>query len=202
VDDSVRKKYVKGKIRSILLSNQRHPFNTRNFLSTFGIVRKSPPCYALLLLICFSFSLLHLHLSYYFTLLPFHVRFSLPMHLWIPATLDLCLNSTTSPAHLYPCYSVSLQFCIPATLHLCWNSTSLLLCIPAFLFPWNFVFCYSLMYHRESNLAVSSSPVINNNVQFFIGRIATVWKIKRFLALRWLRKCRVDRTFPVMWLGR
>ncbi len=32
----------------------------------------------------------------------------------------------------------------------------------------------SLLYRRESNLAISSSPVTNNNVQFIVGRTATV----------------------------
>jgi hypothetical protein len=40
------------------------------------------------------------------------------------------------------------------------------------------------MYCRESNLAVSSSPVINNNVQFIVGPTATMGKLRKFLAVR------------------
>ncbi len=41
-----------------------------------------------------------------------------------------------------------------------------------------------LVYRWESNLAISSSPVTNNDVQFIVGRTAIVWKIKKFLAVR------------------
>jgi hypothetical protein len=44
-----------------------------------------------------------------------------------------------------------------------------------------------LVYRQESNLAISSSPVTNNNVQFIVGRTAIVRKIKKFLAV-----CRVS----------
>ncbi len=40
------------------------------------------------------------------------------------------------------------------------------------------------LYCGELNLAISSSPVKNNNVQFFIRRTATVWNIKKFIAVR------------------
>jgi hypothetical protein len=40
------------------------------------------------------------------------------------------------------------------------------------------------MYRRESNLAMSSSPVTNNNLQFLFGRTATMWNINKFLAVR------------------
>ncbi len=37
-----------------------------------------------------------------------------------------------------------------------------------------FVNCYIYLYRRELYLAISSSPVKNNNVQFLFGRTATV----------------------------
>jgi hypothetical protein len=40
------------------------------------------------------------------------------------------------------------------------------------------------LYCQELNLAISSSPVTNNNVQFIVGRTAILWKIKKFLAVR------------------
>jgi hypothetical protein len=48
-------------------------------------------------------------------------------------------------------------------------------------------------------------PSHKNNVQFIIGRTATVWKIEKIsssvpgLGVMTHRECRVDRPFPVMW---
>jgi hypothetical protein len=39
------------------------------------------------------------------------------------------------------------------------------------------------VYRRESNLAISSSPVTNNNVQFILRCTAIVWKIEEKIIL-------------------
>ncbi len=41
-----------------------------------------------------------------------------------------------------------------------------------------------LLYRQESNLAISSSPVTNNNVPLLLRCTATVWKNWKFLAVR------------------
>jgi hypothetical protein len=50
-------------------------------------------------------------------------------------------------------------------------------------------------------------PSHKNNVQFIVGRTATVWKKYEIsssapgLSVMTHRKCRVDHPFPVTWLG-
>ncbi len=59
------------------------------------------------------------------------------------------------------------------------------------------------VYHRESYLAISSSPVTNNNVQFIYW--VYCYRVKNLknsssvpgLSVMTLRDCRVDRPFPV-----
>jgi hypothetical protein len=62
-----------------------------------------------------------------------------------------------------------------------------------------------LLYRRESNLAVSSSPVTKTMYIFSKGVLLFVWK-RKFLAVRQVglmthREYRVDHPFPVTWLG-
>ncbi len=67
----------------------------------------------------------------------------------------------------------------------------------------------ALVYRRESNLAISSSPLTNNNVQFLLRRTAIVWNIKKVLAVRrvwawsWWPLVSVVLTvrFPITWFG-
>jgi hypothetical protein len=58
------------------------------------------------------------------------------------------------------------------------------------------------MYHRESNLAISSSPVKNNKVQFLLGILLpsetlTISSSAPGLSMMTLYECRVDRPFLV-----
>ncbi len=63
------------------------------------------------------------------------------------------------------------------------------------------------LYIQESNLAISSCPVTNNNVQFIYW--AYCYHVKNWtisssapgLSEMTLRECRVDCPFPVTWLG-
>ncbi len=60
-----------------------------------------------------------------------------------------------------------------------------------------------LLYHRESDLAISSSPVTKIMYRFY-WRTAVDEKEKKIsssapgLSVMNLRECRVDRPFPVM----
>ncbi len=58
-----------------------------------------------------------------------------------------------------------------------------------------------IVYRRESNLAISSSTVTNNNVQFLLGvlKLCETLKISSSapgLSLMTLRECCVDHAFP------
>jgi hypothetical protein len=58
------------------------------------------------------------------------------------------------------------------------------------------------LYCRESNLAISSYPVTNNNLQFIVGVLLPCENKKIFssapgLSVMTHPECRVDRPFPV-----
>jgi hypothetical protein len=44
------------------------------------------------------------------------------------------------------------------------------------MYTYKYVYIYMYLYRQESNLAVSSSPVTNNNVPLLFRRTATMWK--------------------------
>ncbi len=58
------------------------------------------------------------------------------------------------------------------------------------------------MYRQESNLAISSSSVKNNNVQFLLGVLLPYETFKKIsssapgLSAMTLHECRVDHPFP------
>ncbi len=58
-----------------------------------------------------------------------------------------------------------------------------------------------VLYRRESNLAILSSTVKNNNVQFLLGELLLCETLKISssvlgLSVMTIRECRVDHPFP------
>ncbi len=71
----------------------------------------------------------------------------------------------------------------------------------------NKLFSQDWLYRRESNLVVSSSPVTKTSVLYIFSKAyCYLYGKEKFLAVRRVglmtrHDCRIDRPFPVTWLG-